>query len=194
MSKQEIDDAILKLLFTHIGEFSKILAEAKTKVSINNTVIKAPFYEAHLKGEITAEPRAVGKFLGNMELNVSDDKMVINQIIENLLTQKLKIGQKISGVTSSSSNYTYRLAVGQDGRIRLNGTDLGPLLPENTGFEKTPPLTKRKIEMPTLHREKLSGEKEGIEKRLRRLKTLFEKGLIQRDEYDEKRREIIKSL
>jgi len=48
--------------------------------------------------------------------------------------------------------------------------------------------------MPTLPREKVSGEKEDIEKRLRRLKTLFEKGLIQRDEYDEKRREIIKSL
>ena len=48
--------------------------------------------------------------------------------------------------------------------------------------------------MPTLPRKEESRGKDDIENRLRRLKTLFEKGLIQKDEYDEKRREIIKSL
>jgi hypothetical protein len=194
MSKDKKDDAISKLLFTHIGEFSKILAKTDTKVSINNTVIKAPFYEAHLKGEITAEPRAVGKFLGNMELNLKDDKKVINQIIENLLSQKLDIGQKISGVSSNSSNYKYRLAVGHDGRIRLNGTDLGPLLPEDSRLGSTPSSIKQRVEMPTLPRKEEPRGKDDIENRLRRLKTLFEKGLIQKDEYDTKRREIVKSL
>jgi hypothetical protein len=70
MSKREEGDAILKILFSHISEFPMALANAESKVSINDTVIKAPLYEARLKGNATAEPTAKGRFLGNLELNM----------------------------------------------------------------------------------------------------------------------------
>ena len=204
LSKQNVKNAALKLLFSHISEISMVLANAGTKISMSDAAIKAPSYVVRLKGEAIAEPSAKARFLGNLEFDVSNGNKTIDRFMDIAqsneselflsLFRRLKGSQKTRRGISHSSSEVYRLAVGYDGRIRLNETDLGSVLPKDTKFEFKSPKTARKIGAPTASMESDSEEIKSIVLRLRRLKALFEEGLIQKDEYDEKRREIIKSL
>ena len=86
--------------------------------------------------------------------------------------------------------------------MQLNGTDLGPLLPEDTKFELMPPLTERKIDkyetrkisLPPKPAKLQANDNLGIKPRLERVKKLLEQELITPDEAAEKRKEILKEL
>jgi len=56
------------------------------------------------------------------------------------------------------------------------------------------PAKARKIEIPPLTKEKSTGTKGDAEARLRQLKRLYEQGLIEKGEYDEKRKRILDEL
>ena len=137
-----------KFLLKYANELVAAMAYAKSKFDIERIAAKNSMYSFFIKGQILPEPNSKGLFLGNLDLIFDKGGKIIAQLIKDAqkikdqkfssTIQKLHEVQKVSAESNSLEKVTYKLLLGNDGLININGIEFGPLISDDIRSKLTP--------------------------------------------------------